>query len=571
MFLKQLLVIANGEEVRRVLFRRGLNLIVDETPAKKSGDRNGDAEKTRTGNNVGKTTVLRCVDFCLGAKGESFYVDPEFNTTNEAVESFLKDALPEFVLDLESVNGRVTRLSRCFGEPGGRINDKELSAKDYASHLRSILFRVEGSKPTLREMTPKFIRVDQPAKHNILKWLHFGTDSQYENVWLTLFGFKQPGLLKKRLELQKTVKKLKAQGQALTQLSKSPRQERPIVERLLKKLNQQLHDMSLEGAYEGSIEQLREVRMRVRACNQRIAELEAELGNVRQTLAAIQSDAPAVDAEVLKELFVDAGRYVDGLHSDFASLLKFHKALTENKTKFVLQSEAKNLGLLVPTREELRQHLHAESVLLRKFADPDMFADVRQISDEIARLSQKKGELESLETTLRDVQEKIAANEVSQIETEAKIRLEEDSINRTLETFNSFFSDYTQRLYGKVSLVAFGVEAKKGGGKRFAFTLSHLEGHEGSGKKKALIAAFDLAYLRYQQEDASRTARFVFNDEVELIATNQLVTLFRIAESIDGQFIIPVLRDRLTTFDFEKQDQCVILELSQGDRFFRIP
>jgi uncharacterized protein YydD (DUF2326 family) len=49
MFLKSLLISTPTKVIREIPFHKGLNLIVDETPSC----------ETLTGNNVGKTTVLR--------------------------------------------------------------------------------------------------------------------------------------------------------------------------------------------------------------------------------------------------------------------------------------------------------------------------------------------------------------------------------------------------------------------------------------------------------------------------------------------------------------------------------
>jgi uncharacterized protein YydD (DUF2326 family) len=56
MFLKSLLIHNDGTPIREILFRKGINLIVDETSSQ---------HKTTSGNSVGKTTVLRLIDFCL--------------------------------------------------------------------------------------------------------------------------------------------------------------------------------------------------------------------------------------------------------------------------------------------------------------------------------------------------------------------------------------------------------------------------------------------------------------------------------------------------------------------------
>lgn len=46
------------EVIRYIKFKKGLNLIVDNTSNK----------STESGNNVGKSTVIKIIDLCLGAK-----------------------------------------------------------------------------------------------------------------------------------------------------------------------------------------------------------------------------------------------------------------------------------------------------------------------------------------------------------------------------------------------------------------------------------------------------------------------------------------------------------------------
>jgi uncharacterized protein YydD (DUF2326 family) len=82
MFLKTLTIHNENSLIREINFHKGINLIIDETSSDK---------KISSGNSVGKTTVLRLIDFCLDGTGENIYIDPEFNTTNPTVENFLKE------------------------------------------------------------------------------------------------------------------------------------------------------------------------------------------------------------------------------------------------------------------------------------------------------------------------------------------------------------------------------------------------------------------------------------------------------------------------------------------------
>jgi uncharacterized protein YydD (DUF2326 family) len=81
MFLKQVIIKNKNSIIRDIPFHKGINLIVDETPVGSS--------QQATGNNVGKTTVLRLVDYCFGADGKNIYQDTEFGKQpNTTIENF---------------------------------------------------------------------------------------------------------------------------------------------------------------------------------------------------------------------------------------------------------------------------------------------------------------------------------------------------------------------------------------------------------------------------------------------------------------------------------------------------
>ena len=83
MFLKSLTIEnpSKEETVQNIKFRKGINLIVDTTNPE---------DIKESGNNVGKTTVLRLIDFCLGGDGKNIYRDREFKEreTNTVVKKF---------------------------------------------------------------------------------------------------------------------------------------------------------------------------------------------------------------------------------------------------------------------------------------------------------------------------------------------------------------------------------------------------------------------------------------------------------------------------------------------------
>lgn len=80
MFIKKIIISSLGNVIREIPFHKGMNLIVDES------------EGQVTGNSVGKTTVLKLVDFCLGAKAKIIYQDPE---NRKEIYTLVRDYLVE--------------------------------------------------------------------------------------------------------------------------------------------------------------------------------------------------------------------------------------------------------------------------------------------------------------------------------------------------------------------------------------------------------------------------------------------------------------------------------------------
>jgi uncharacterized protein YydD (DUF2326 family) len=109
MFLKSLSMTVNGDLRREVLFKKGVNLIVD-------GSVN---TVTESGNSVGKTTVLRAIDFCLGARIKYFYEDREFGTDNASVRQFFEDNTVIFKLEIDRPKGSSVVLIREATMEGG--------------------------------------------------------------------------------------------------------------------------------------------------------------------------------------------------------------------------------------------------------------------------------------------------------------------------------------------------------------------------------------------------------------------------------------------------------------------
>ena len=117
MYLKSLTICGNHGVIREIEFHAGLNLIVDKTHT--------DGGNTLTGNNVGKTTVLRLIDFCLGDDANALYRDTENKSeVNQEVKDFLTNERVQVTLvmvDNLVVPGREVVIKRNFLQRKERV------------------------------------------------------------------------------------------------------------------------------------------------------------------------------------------------------------------------------------------------------------------------------------------------------------------------------------------------------------------------------------------------------------------------------------------------------------------
>ena len=215
MFLKALKIDRGTENIRTISFHKGINLIVDETNKE---------DLKESGNNVGKTTVLRLIDYCLGGNGKNIYQDPEFkNKKNTQIENFLKNnnIIITLVLkkDLENEDSPEINLRRNFlsySQKIQEINGEKYADNEFQKKLKELIFHSSKEKPTFRQIISKNIRDEKNRLVNTVKVLHPTTTSQeYEALYLFWFGIdldvserKQKLFARKKLEdaLQKKLK-----------------------------------------------------------------------------------------------------------------------------------------------------------------------------------------------------------------------------------------------------------------------------------------------------------------------------------------------------------------------------
>ncbi len=155
MFLKSLKITSGDKVIREISFHMGINLIVDES------------ENKITGNNVGKTTVLKLIDFCLGADAKGIYQDPEnLKQVYALVKNFLVEndvwitlVLSENLEDADALEIVIQRNFQSRNKVRRIINGETYTEDDFEPKLSELIFPEHiAAKPTFRQIISHNIR-----------------------------------------------------------------------------------------------------------------------------------------------------------------------------------------------------------------------------------------------------------------------------------------------------------------------------------------------------------------------------------------------------------------------------
>jgi uncharacterized protein YydD (DUF2326 family) len=573
MRLIRLLIKRGDQIVREITFKTGLNLILDKPTS----------QKTQTGNNVGKTTVLRLIDYCLGSDGADIWEDSEFKSSvNQEVYDFLHGPVPvsvDLTMEKPIARGPTTTtytLNREFGKkaPGSKdrptcfVNEKAFKKlEDYREAVKWLLFGTEGSKPTLRQLVPKFVRSSPIAMSRTLKFLSgYTTEATYEIVHLFLFGFLDVGVLEERPKLVELRKRLERDLQALTRIRKEGE-----IAQLLLHLQREIESITLSNQLRGEVPEIAEhanvvsnIRSEASVLAGELGALEGDIASLRLTIGELESEFADVDRAAVEAIYREAQTYIPKLHHDWNELTDFVQALRGRKRRF-LESQVgdlQNRGSAV--RERLRglQSREAQEIgILEKSQAFNYALELR------ADLQEKLKQVGSLEQDLRDIHElKARAEDAERHLNATKTKIEDGTslLQERVAIFNKYFSKLSEALYGEQYLLHF-EETSRGA---IAFELTAVGSNVGAGKKMSQTAAFDLAYVQFLTETGINFPKFVCHDGVESIHGNQLEALLRIANDVDGQLILSTLRDKLPETVEALVEECTVLQLAQDDRLF---
>lgn len=567
MFIKKLIISNNNGIIRDIVFHRGLNLIVDNTVG----------GNTETGNNIGKTTVLRLVDFCLGKKQNVIYADPaNMKAENKTVKDFLIDTNVEVTLVLTKNFGKddviIRRNFLSHSKAVRQVNGEQIKESEFEKVLEEKILGIITDKPTFRQIISHNIRYTNQSVDNILKTLDkYTQDPEYETLYLFMFGCNTENGAKK----QELINKIKAENTFKTRLERD--NDKATLSALLGMVNNNIEllenqkkTLNLNPHFEEEMDELSSVKYQINKVASECNALKLKRDLIIEAKTDIENDRSDIDFQQLSSIYEQAKAFVPKLEHTFEELVSFHNSMIEKKVKFIcnslpgLESQIRNLKV------DLSNLLRQEEKLSLSISKSSSYEELEALISDLNNLYNKKGEYEASLKQIEDVEEaiEVLSHKLSVIDEKATSKVSQDKVQQKINDFNSYFSSISERLYGEsYALRQELVTYRKTGHKIYQF--SSFNANLSSGKKLGEMTCFDIAYDMFARKKNIPHVDFVMHDKNELMSDNQLIGIAKIVEENDVQFIAPILKDKLP--DEMDNEKFYILHLSQHDKLFRIP
>jgi uncharacterized protein YydD (DUF2326 family) len=566
MFLKQLIIQNKNTIIRDIPFHKGINLIVDERPE-------SIRQKTDTGNSIGKTTVLRLVDYCFGGDGKNIYQDTEFNKQpNTTIENFLKDN--EIIITVVLVDNLDVPKEEVVIRKNFLLRNKKLQEingqnitdnKEFDKALKKEIFKSEVDKPTFKQIISKNIRDEKNKMANIVKVLNsFTRTEEYEALYLFWLGINTDShnqkelLSKEKTREENFQKRLKKDGE-LSLIE----QQLILLNGKIDELNLRKNKFNLNENYAADVDKLNEVKSQLNRNATELSRLEIRKDLINESREDLEQEYTQIDTSQIKSLYEKAKSLISNIQVSFEDTVKFHNDLISEKLEYITKE--------LPEIEQQIRKIKSEIIVLRKEEDTltenlnksALVEDFERTILDLNKQFERKGNLEEQKRLWLYSQEKLAEIDKDLNAINKGISSKDSQIQTRITEFNKYFSVMSNGLYGETYLLS-SQKNEKG----YELIVTNLEGNPSTGKKKGQIAAFDFAYIEFADKLDIECLHFIMHDQLETIHDNQLNTIVEVANSINGQYIVPILRDKIpSNIDISEFE---VLSLSQNDKLFKI-
>ena len=554
MRLKKLVVKSSidNEIIREIKFNKyGLSLIVDETNNKVSGS------------NIGKTTAVKIIDLCLGANSVSSIYKEKDTGENHIVKEFLESN--KVIAELTTIiDGKEHKFKRALYKNGKSEIDNEQvkSANEYRELLNKIIFNNYNNKPTLRQLISKFIRLENSNESSLLKYLgNYCKNYEYQAIYSYLYGIdasksKNVDIISLNESIDKDIEAIFRKN-GVSSLSEF-QAKIDLMNEEVEKFKNAYSETTVIEEYEDKRKEIENLLIEINKFEGLVAKGRLKIDLIKEKIKNEEEKIFSVDHKLLKILYDETKLNVANQLKDFEELEKFHNGMVNKRIEMLKESLIEitdYLKSIEPKLNELRKEYELNYVTFSSELKDKFEEKYAEYSINKVKLENYNNDYEYIITKQKEKDKNL----------EKKVHEDNDvsKIDNIKDTLNKYFKYYTDKIIGEPFAIVLNLEDNE-----FPIKIIGMNGKPGTGIKKAMITCFDLAHISLIIEKKYHMPVFEIHDKLENIDLNELSNIVNVARDFKGQYIFPILNDRIEKLNISEDE--VVLRLSADNKFFNI-
>lgn len=528
---------------------KGLSLIVDDTGSLESGS------------NIGKSTAVKVIDLCLGAKSTSTIYKESDTGTNSVIEQFINTNKVYAELLCE-VKGETHCFKRELFKRGGQSIDGESISKiaDYKDRINEIAFNNYGIETiSLRQLIPKFIRLDTSGDR-LLKFLGNHTKNyQYNAIYHYLFGIENNGanniaVKNDNDKIEKDIKVILNKNQVKSIEDLSLKKE--LVKEEVARVEGILKDAQSDGDYNKVMDEVNSIASEISKVENEKSKLKLSQSLFIEKIKKEKDNTSNIDTEFLRELYEETKINVGESIREFEELIKFHNEMINFRVKSLekaVNDLTNNINELETTGNALKKEYEEKYIDFKMFLDnrfEDVYSNYLKEKDRLASLASDYEYVSAQEEVIKENCKRYKSNVDSNHE-------------NVIGTFNNYLKELSKDIVGERYAISFDSNEEN-----FPVAIVGLNGNPGTGTKKTLITCLDMAHINLILNLEFTMPEFIVHDKMENIDLSELKSIISAARNFNGQYIFPILKDRINQIGIREEE--VVLRLSQNDKLFKV-
>lgn len=542
----------SNEIIRKIKFnKKGLSLIVDET------------NKIASGSNIGKTTAVKIIDLCLGANSPSSLYKEKDTGINLIVGEFLEKNKVYAELNCK-IDDKLYIFKRSLYKNGkNEINGEATkNITEYRIKLNNIIFNNYKNKPSLRQLISKFIRLENSNENSLLKYLGTYTKNyEYQAIYSYLFGIdtsksENISILSLNESIEKDIEAIFRKN-GVSSL-KEFETKINLMKEEVEKFKKAYSEVTVIDDYNEKLNEMQALLSKIRKLEAGYSKGNLKIELMKEKIKKEEEKIFNVDIKMLKQLYDETKLSLNSKLRDFEDLERFHNGMVN-----------KRIAMLRQYMDELQEELSGINLKLqqlRKDYETNYVTFNVELKD---KFEEKYSEFSlnkiKLENFINDYNYLIEKQKEKEINLSKKI-VESDNNQKKQEIeekFNIYFKDLTKNIIGETFAIVLNEDEED-----FPVKVVGMNGKPGTGIKKAMITCFDLAHINLILKEGYHMPVFAIHDKLENIDLKELGNIITEARKIEGQYIFPILNDRIDMLGIKEEE--VVLRLSAEDKFFHI-